>query len=136
MRCQRALADVVFPFVWLVMLAGAVGACSATSSGAASAQSADALVRMEMTESVVTVENRTGTALVGGQVTIVAGGTRPPFFVVLPRIGNGERRNFPLDTFRTGDGTPFRRGMVRARAVRVTANDLVGKAHEYEIPFK
>ena len=135
MRCHRALADVVFPPLCLVLLSGALAACSG-GSGAASAQSPDALVRMEMNDMGVTVENRTGTSLVGGQVTLVAGGTRPPFFVMLPRIENGGRRTFPLDSFRTNDGTPFRRGMVRARAVKITANDLNGKPHEYEIPFQ
>jgi hypothetical protein len=136
MRCQRALANVVRPVLCLALLSGAAGACSGGGSGVASAQSADALIRMEMNDLGVSVENKTGTSIVSGQVTLVAGGTRPPFFVMLPRIESGGKRTFGLDTFRTSDGTPFRRGLVRARAVRISANDLNGKAHEYEIPFQ
>jgi hypothetical protein len=135
MRCQCAVAHVVLPLVCVALLSGAA-ACSGGGSNVASAQSADALIRMEMNDLGVIVENRTGTALVDGQVTLVAGGTRPPFFIVLPRIENGGKRTFGIDTFRTNDGTQFRRGLVRPRAVRISANDLNGKAHQYEIPFQ
>ena len=136
MRCQRALAKFACPVLCLALLSGAAGACSGSGSNVASAQSADALIRMEMNALGVSVENKTGTALVDGQLTLVAGGTRPPFFSMLPRIESGGKRTFGLDAFRTSDGTPFRRGIVRVRAVRITAKDLNGKAHEYEIPFE
>lgn len=135
MRCSRAFTDIVLPPLCVVALAGTLGACSGARSQAASAASADALVGLQLTETSVTLENRTGTSLVGGQITVVPAGTRPPFFVMLPRIQSGEKRTFALESFRSNDGTMFRRSLARARAVKVTATDLVGKTHEYEIPF-
>ncbi len=135
MRCHRALTSLVPSLVALVSLAGMLGACSGARPQAASAAQPDALVGLQLTDTAVLLENRTGTSLVDGQITVVPAGTRPPFFVMLPRIQSGEKRTFALETFRSNDGTLFRRSLARARAVRVTATDLVGKKHEYEIPF-
>ncbi len=134
MRCHRAFTAVVLPPLCVVALIGPL-ACSGARPQAASAATADALVGLQLTDSAVTLENRTGTSLVGGQIIMVSAGTRPPFFVMLPRIQSGEKRSFALDSFRSNDGTPFRRSLARARAVKVTATDLAGKTHEYEIPF-
>ena len=115
MRRHRVLARRFVVVSSLVLAAGAAAACAGGGTGIASAQAADALIRMEMNDMGVTVENKTGTSLVSGQVSIITAGTRPPFFAVISRIGNNERRTFPLDTFRTGDGTQFRKGIARAR---------------------
>jgi hypothetical protein len=135
MRCHSVLADVVLPSLCAVALAGAV-ACGGSTSGVASAASADALIGLALSETSVTLDNRTGTSLVKGQLTITPAGVRPPFFVVLPRIQSGEKRTFALDQFRTNDGTQFNRSLARAKAVKITATDLNGKTHEYEIPFE
>jgi hypothetical protein len=135
MRCHPALTHVVLPSLCVVALAGATGACAGSTSQVASAASADALIGLQLTNSTVTLDNRTGTSIVSGQLQLVSAGTRPPFFVMLPRLQSGEKRDFALDSFRTNDGTPFRRSLARARAVKVTATDLSGKTHEYEIPF-
>jgi hypothetical protein len=41
-----------------------------------------------------------------------------------------------LNIFRGSDGTPFRRGVVRARRVRISAKDLAGKVYERIVPFE
>jgi len=54
----------------------------------------------------------------------------------LERVQSGEKRTIRLDSFRSKDGTPFRRGVTRVRSVKITATDLFGKTHEYQVPFK
>jgi hypothetical protein len=75
----------------------------------------------------VTVENRTGTALVDGRVEIIPAGRAVVFT---------DSRDIMLNVFRGTDGTPFRRGVIRARRVKVTAKDLAGKVYEREVPFE
>jgi hypothetical protein len=48
----------------------------------------------------------------------------------------GDRRDFMLNVFRGSDGTPFRRGVIRAKRVKVSAKDLAGKLYEREVPFE
>ena len=134
MRCHSALAPLVLPLCF-VSIAG-LSACGGSNSGVASAASADALIGLELSDSGVTLDNRTGTTLVKGELTVIPMGVRQPFFIVLPRIQSGEKRTFALDQFRTNDGTQFNRSLARAKAVKISATDLNGKAHEYEIPFE
>jgi hypothetical protein len=47
----------------------------------------------------------------------------------------GEKKSFTLESFRSGDGTTFRPSMVKARSVKVTATDAMGKPHDAEVPF-
>ncbi len=84
----------------------------------------------------ITVENRAGTALVDGKVEIVPAGRAVVFTTSFPRMEIGDRRDFLLNQFRGTDGTPFRRGVIRARTVKVTARDLAGKLYEREVPFE
>jgi hypothetical protein len=84
----------------------------------------------------ITVENRTGTTLVDGKVEIIPAGRIVVFSTSWPRMETAERREFIMDgTFRGSDGTPFRRGAVRARSIRVSAKDMMGKLYEREVPF-
>ena len=135
MRCHSVLREVVLPSLCVVMLAGVAGACGGTNSSVASAATPDAAIGLQVSENAVTLDNRTGTSLVKGQLSLIPAGVRQPFFIVLPRIQSGEKRSFPLDQFRGNDGTAFTRSGARAKAINVTATDLNGKAHEYEIPF-
>ena len=109
----------------------AFAACSGSKIAAADP---NALVKIDVALTSVTVENRSGTTLVNGRVNLTA--FPSPFFVLLPRMSNGEKRTFTLDTFRMNDGTPFRRNTSRVDSVKVTATDLFGKTLEYEVPFK
>jgi len=84
----------------------------------------------------MTIENRTGTALIDGRIEIIPAGRAVLFTAAWPRMEIGEKRDFMLNVFRGTDGTPFRRGVVRARRVRVTATDLAGKVYERIVPFE
>lgn len=97
---------------------------------------ATAPIGVQVSAMYITIENRTGTALVDGKVEIVPAGRLVVFSTSWPRIEVGDRRDFMLNVFRGSDGTPFRRGVVRARQVRVTARDLAGKTYSREVPFE
>lgn len=112
-------------------------ACSGgNETGAAGTSGAAAPFTIEVSQTYITVENRTGLPLAGGQMEIIPAGVLPPFKSTLPRIENGAKRDVMLNTFRASDGTPFNRARARARTVKVTAKDLNGAVHELEVPFE
>ena len=91
---------------------------------------------IEVSQTYITVENRTGLPLAGGQMEIIPAGVLPPFKSPLPRIETGAKREVMLNTFRASDGTVFNRGRARARTVKISAKDLNGAVHEQEVPFE
>ena len=117
----------------------AVVGCGANpeSVGAAgTAGSADAPIAITISNTYVTVENRTGAPLLTGEMLIDQIGVRPPFRAALPRLENGSTRDFTLNTFRAADGTLFNRTIARARSLKITARDASGKTYEQEVPFQ
>lgn len=88
-----------------------------------------------VSQTYITVENRTGAPLVGGNMEIIAGGAFPPFRTALPFLEVGRKRDFTLKIFRSNAGTPFSRTITRARRVKVAAKDRTGKVYENEVPF-
>ena len=83
----------------------------------------------------ITVENRTGGPLAGGQMKIIPAGIFTPFRAALPYLEAGSNRDITLNTFRSNDGTPFNRSITRARRLKITAKDRAGKVYEHEVPF-
>jgi len=106
--------------------AGAVG----TAGGAVAAP-----VAITVSQIYITVENRTGAPLIGGDLEITQVGVRPPYRTALPRLEAGAKRDIMLNSFRATGGTPFNRAIARSRSVKVTAKDLAGKVYENEVPF-
>lgn len=120
-------------------LASSVIFAALTLTGCASLSGDDeatAPFGVQVSAMYITVENRTGTALIDGKVDIVPAGRIVVFTASWPRMEVGDKRDFMLSVFRGSDGTPFRRGVVRARRVKVTARDLEGKVYEREVPFE
>ena len=117
----------------LTLFAVGAAACSGGDSGAGG--SVDAPFAIVISQTYITVENRTGAPLVGGQVDIIPAGVLPPFRSALPRLEAGGKSDLMLNAFR-GSGTPFNRTIARARTVKVTAKDPFGKVYEYEVPFE
>lgn len=110
----------------------AASACSDGDPGAVS--SVDAPFAIEISQTYITVENRTGGPLVGGQVEIIPVGILPPFISRLPRLEAGGETTIMLNTFR-GSGGPFNRNIARGRSVKVSATDQLGEVYEHEVPF-
>ena len=110
----------------------AVCAVAACSGGAAQAE--DGPFFIEISQTYVTVENRTGSPIVEGEVSIVPVGILPPFTARLPRLDVGGETTLLLNTFR-GSGGPFNRNIANARTVMVTATSQQGEVYEHEAPF-
>ena len=113
----------------------AVCAAAACSGGdPAAGGSVDAPFAIEISQTYITVENRTGGPLVGGQVEIIVAGILPPFTSKLPRLEAGGETTIMLNAFR-GSGGPFNRNIARGRSVKVTATNQLGEVYEHEVPF-
>jgi hypothetical protein len=119
-RVRSRLLLAIFPLLALCTAA----ACSGDPEGAgATGTGGDAVaspVVITVSPTYITVENRTGAPLVGGDMEI---------------LENGRKRDFTLNTFRSNDGTPFSRTITRARRVKIAAKDRTGKVYENEVPF-
>ena len=118
--------------VMLTLLA--VSAAASCSGGDPGAGSANGSFAIEVSQMYITVENRTGSPLVGGDVEIIPVGILPPFRSSLPRLEAGGEATILLNTF-VGSGTVFNRNIARGRSVRVTATDQLGDVYEHEVPF-
>lgn len=111
-------------------LSGGVSACaSAEGSG-------DPSIVVEVLQDEITVENKTGTGLSKGEVSIVPQGFARPFITNISYMTNGSKQSFPMNNFRAADGSRFRRDVVNGKAVKVTIRDVAGKNYEREVPFK
>jgi hypothetical protein len=120
--------------VRLFVLCVAVAAVTASCGGVA--ETGDTALVLGISSSSITLENRTGTSLTKGQIAVVPEGIPRPYVVLLPYISSGEKRTFPLNTFRAQDGTPFRTDIAKGRSVKVTVTDASGQIREHEVPFK
>jgi hypothetical protein len=126
-------------FTTLVLAAACfVAACSAKQSeaGAAGSSGTSAPFAIELSQTYLTIENRTGAIVTKGQMEIIPGGVLKPFTTSLPRLEVGEKKPIMFATFRGNDGTAFRRGVFRARRMKITATDFNGTTHEQEVPFE
>jgi hypothetical protein len=102
-------------------------------SGTIAAADPNAPFSVEVASGVVTLVNQTGTSIADGTLNLFSVGFPKPYLVMLGRIVNGEKRTFPLESFRMADGTTFRLNVTRIKSVKITAKDVTGKTHEYEV---
>ena len=136
MGCPLRVSVLRATIVLFAFCAAACGGNPESASAAGTAGTADAPITIDISNTYVTVENRTGVPILEGQMIIDQIGVRPPFRASLPRLENGMARDFTLNTFRAADGTLFNRTIARARTLKLTAKDINGKTYEQEIPFK
>ena len=109
-------------------------AVSVTGCGAA-AQDPNAPVGFTTSQTYITIENRSGSALSEGLIELVPSGVLAPFRRELPRLESGAKRDLPYDLFSGAGGARFRPGVTRIKAVRITAKDVAGKTYKVEAPF-
>jgi hypothetical protein len=122
-------------FIGFAVCASAACAGGTPQAGAiGTGGDADAPFAITIAQTYLTLENRTGGPVVGGQMEIIPGGVLPSFKATLPRLENGSSRDFRFSQFVGNDGTPFGRA-IRARRVKVTAKDPLGKEFVHEVPF-
>jgi hypothetical protein len=109
-------------------------AVSLTGCGAA-AQDPKAPVGFTTSQTYITIENRSGSALAEGLIELVPSGVLAPFRRELPRLESGAKRDVPYDMFSGAGGARFRPGATRIKLVRITAKDVAGKTYKVEAPF-
>ncbi|HEY9462348.1 MAG TPA: hypothetical protein VIR54_04625 [Vicinamibacterales bacterium] len=89
-----------------------------------------------VSQTYLTIANRSGSAIADGQIELVPAGVLAPYRMQMPRIESGATRDVQLDQFSGVGGSRFRRGVARMRAIRITATDMTGKTYKQEVPFK
>ena len=113
--------------------------CLAMSAGAAACSEAqgsgDTNLVVEVLQDEITLENKTGSSISKGELSIVPMGFERPYVSNISYLTVGAKRSFPLNSFRGSDGSPFRREVAKGKSVKVTARDSVGKSYEREVPF-
>jgi len=140
MRCPPCVRSRLLLAIFPLLALCTAAACSGGDPEAAGAtgtrgEAVASPVVITVSPTYITVENRTGAPLVGGDLEIIAGGAFPPFRTQLPFLETGGKRDLTLNTFRANDGTPFSRTITRARRVKIAAKDRTGKVYENEVPF-
>ena len=111
----------------------AVGACGGVMPPA---QPENAPLRIENTQMFITVENRSGLALRDLTVQIVPTGRATEYLITVPRLENGDKRDFPLGNFRGRDGTPFNLRVVRPKSVKVSGTNINNQVIEAEVAWQ
>src|SRR5262245_18630955 len=120
-----------FPYTAVYIVFGALWAAGC----GASAQDPNAPVGFTTSQTYITIENRSGSALAEGSIELVPSGVLAPFRRELPRLESGAKRDVPYDLFSGAGGARFRPGVPRIKAVRITAKDVAGKSYTVEGPF-
>ena len=70
------------------------------------------------------------------KIEIVPVSRSTEFSMIVPRMENSEKRDFPIGNFRGRDGTPFNMLVVKPKAVRVSGTDINNKTVTVEVPWK
>lgn len=95
----------------------------------------NAPIGVTVSQTYLTIANRSGSAIADGQIELVPAGVLAPYRMQMPRIESGATRDVQLDQFSGAGGARFRRGVARMKAVRITATDMTGKTYKQEVPF-
>jgi hypothetical protein len=137
MRCPfRARGLVVF--VVFALAACSLAACSSgtkAEAGSVATNGEAPAIGLSFSQTYLTLENHTSAPIISGDISIVPVGLMPPFHTSLPRIEPGAKQDIMFNRFRGNDGTEFRRGVARAKRVRISAKDINGTAYQQELPF-
>jgi hypothetical protein len=124
----------------LLCAAGALALVAVASSQAACTndkeilQAADASIGIETSQMFVTIENRAGAPLLDLTTTIQT--PAAPYTYLITRIEAGQKRDVPVSSFSSRDGTSLNLRLVRPRSVHVTAKDLTDKRYESQVGWK
>ena len=138
MRCPLASRGLVPLAATSLLTACVLTGCSSgpkAEAGAVATAGDRPAIGLSFSQTYLTIENHTGVPLTGGQIEIVPVGLLPPFHTTLTRIEAGGKQDLPFNRFRGNDGTEFRRGLTKARRVRITATDITGRQYRQELPF-
>jgi hypothetical protein len=138
MRCLLISRGLVLSAAFLLLAACITTGCSSgtkAEAGAVATNGNAPAIGLSFSQTYLTIENHTGAPLVEGEAAIIPVGLMAPFRASLPRIEASGKQNVMFTRFRGSDGTEFRRGIARARRVRISATDINGKKYSQELPF-
>ena len=137
MRCLFASRGLVLSAAFTLLAACSLAGCSSSTRAEAGAvgTTGSSAIGVSFAPTYITIENHSGVPLIEGEATIVPSGLMPPFHAPLSRVESNGKVDVLLSHFRGNDGTSFRRGVIRARRVRITATDINGKKYQQEVPF-
>jgi hypothetical protein len=107
-----------------------------SACGGGAVDDPNAPVGITVSQTYLTIANRSGSAFADGQIELVPSGVLAPYRMQMPRIESGANRDVQLDQFSGVGGARFRRGVTRIKLVRITATDMTGKTYKQEVPFK
>jgi hypothetical protein len=128
---MKRLSGALSLVVGCALLATVCAAC-----GGAGADDPNSPVGVTVSQTYLTIVNRSGSAFADGQIELVPSGVLAPYKMQMPRIESGANRDVQLDQFAGVGGARFRRGVTRIKAVRITATDMTGKTYKQEVAFK
>jgi hypothetical protein len=115
-------------------LAAAAASQMACSNDKEIVQAADASIGIETSQMFVTIENRAGAPLLDLETTIQT--PAAPYTYLITRIEAGQKRDVPVSSFSSRDGTSLNLRLVRPRLVHVTAKDLTNKSYDALVSWK
>ena len=127
-RRRRAATFVAALAVTAAFVSGCAG------QGSAQQASEDSPVLIQLNSSFITVQNRAGLPLTEVKVAVVPY-SRTEFTKFVARLESGEKRDIMMGELSSRDGTVFSPRIVKAKSIRVTAVDVVGKQYEVEVPW-
>ena len=104
--------------------------------GGAVVEDPNAPLAVAVSQTYLTITNRSGSAFAAGQIELVPSGVLAPFKLQMPRIESGANRDVQLDQFSGVGGARFKRGVTRIKVVRIVATDMAGKTYKQEVAFK
>jgi hypothetical protein len=111
------------------------GTLLVAACGGGAVDDPNAPVGITVSQTYLTIANRSGSAFADGQIELVPSGVLAPYRMQMPRIESGANRDVQLDQFAGVGGARFRRGVTRIKSVRITATDMTGKTYKQEVPF-
>lgn len=129
---RRTLVAPFQALLTMLVVAALTSGCSEQSSAAK--LSDDSPLFVATSQTALTIQNRAGLAMTDVAITIEQYGPLQ-FSARLARLENLERRDIPVNQFRSRDGTAFNARFHKAKSVSVRTRDTAGKAYEIEIPW-
>jgi hypothetical protein len=119
----------------LVACCALLGTLLVAACGGGAVDDPNAPVGVTVSQTYLTIINRSGSAFADGQIELVPAGVLAPYRTQMPRIESGANRDVQLSQFAGVGGARFRRGITRIKSVRITATDMTGKTYKQEVPF-
>jgi len=109
---------------------------AACSEGGSASQTANAPLKVQISQMFITVKNEAGVPLTDVTISIAPPTRTTVYTKYLGRLDNAESRDIMLGDFSGRDGTPFSLRVVTPKTVEVKGSGADGKTYNVTIPWK